>query len=64
MDIARLPMDLSAQRVQDQVSMAVMGKALDFATEQSASLAKMLEAAAPAVRIADPALGRLVDLQA
>ncbi len=44
--------------------MAVMGKALDFATEQSASLAKMLEAAAPAVRIADPALGRLVDLQA
>lgn len=64
MDIARLSMDLSSQRIQDQVSMAVMGKALDFATEQSASLAKMLEAAAPVERIADPALGRLVDLQA
>ena len=57
-------MDLSAQRVQDQVSVAVMGKALEFATEQSASLAKMLEAAAPSERIADPALGRFVDFRA
>lgn len=64
MDIARLSTDLATQRVQDQVSVAVMGKALDLASEQSASLAKMLETAVPTESIADPALGRVVDLYA
>ncbi len=64
MDIARLSTELATQRIQDQVSMAVLGKALDVASEQSASLAKILETAVPTERITDPALGRAVDLYA
>lgn len=64
MDIARLSTDLATQRIQDQVSMAVLGKALDVASEQSASLAKILETAVPTERITDSALGRVVDLYA
>jgi hypothetical protein len=62
MDIARLSTELATQRIQDQVGMAVMGKALDFASEQSAALTKMLESAAPVGKITDPALGGRIDL--
>jgi hypothetical protein len=64
MDIARLSTELATQRLQDQVGMAVMGKALDYASEQSAALAKMLESVAAVQEIRDPALGGLVDLRA
>lgn len=62
MDIARLSTELATQRLQDQVGVAVMGKALDFASEQGAALAKMLEASSSVQQISDPALGNRVDL--
>jgi hypothetical protein len=61
MDIARLSTEFATQRIQDQVGVAVMGKALDQAAEQSAALLKMLDSA-PAGQITDPALGNRVDL--
>jgi hypothetical protein len=62
MDITRLSTDFATQRIQEQVGVAVMGKALDFVEAQSAALAKMMESAAPAEKISDPALGSRVNL--
>jgi len=63
MDIQRLSMGLSQQRVQDQAGMAVLGMVMDQGKEQASALAKLMQSAAP-VAASDPMMGSLVDISA
>ncbi len=64
MDIQSLSTEWATQKVMEQAGNAVLGMAMDQAQLQSQGLAKLMDSAASAVQISDPALGRKVNLLA
>ncbi|WP_018701598.1 MULTISPECIES: YjfB family protein [Sporomusaceae] len=57
MDIALLSMSMSQSRVQDQIGVSIMKKAMDNGTEQAG---RELDLLMPAI----PGLGETIDIQA